>query len=68
MQNVNLGNNHGVRHAYAYGHAKKEAAAGFREALASAEDKSTVAKTFKELISATEIKPETNSEIIETQE
>lgn len=59
MQNINaVGTNHGKRHAYAYGHARKEANANFKELLAAAEDKSTVAKDFKNLITAAEIKPE----------
>jgi len=64
MQNINaMGSNHGKHHAYAYGHARKEAAANFKELITSAEDKSTVAKDFKTLIAAAEIKPENNTSI-----
>ena len=58
MHNVNIGSNPGVRHAYAYGHVKKEAAQGFKDAITNDEDKPTVAKSFKELIGAAEVKPE----------
>lgn len=60
MSNVGAtGTNHGVRHAYAYGHAKKNIATNFKEAITTAEDKPTVAKEFKNLLGAVEVKPTT---------
>ncbi len=65
MKDITLKNDNGVRHAYAYGHAKKEIAASFKDAIKSSENKSETAKTFKEAIIAAQTKSETNTEVVE---
>lgn len=63
MKNINLENNNGVRHAYAYGHARKETAANFKNSIKTTENKSEIAKTFKDAILSAQIKPEAESNI-----
>lgn len=67
MKNIDVKNNNGVRHAYAYGHARKEAAANFKNSIATTENKSETAKTFKDAILSAQVKPEAkpNTETVE---